>query len=76
MAPPSNIDDKDFDPGAKYHVPADSQYIAYFIAHILEFQLHRSLCIEAGEYDPEKPLDKALHSCDIDESKKAGEKLK
>ena len=65
-----------FDPGAKYHVPASSQYIAYFQAHILEFQFYKALCIEAGQYDPKKPEDNPLHKCDFYQSLKVGEKLK
>lgn len=64
-----------FDAGAKYHVPADYPYIAYFFAHILEFQLHRSLCLEAGEYDPKDP-EKPLHKCDIGGSYKVGERIR
>lgn len=55
----------------KLNFSADSQYIAYFIAHILEFQLHRAVCIEAGQYVKDDPL-KPLHKCDIDGSKAAG----
>jgi peptidyl-dipeptidase A len=34
-------DDADsFDPGAKYHVPGNTPYTRYFLAHILEFQFH------------------------------------
>ncbi|XP_062535785.1 angiotensin-converting enzyme-like [Armigeres subalbatus] len=64
-----------FDPGAKYHIPYDSQYISYFIAHILDLQLHKSLCQVAGEYEPNNP-DKPLYKCDIDGSKAAGDRLK
>lgn len=63
-----------FDAGAKYHVPGDTPYIAYFFAHILEFQLHRSLCKVAGQYDPNDP-NKPLHKCDIGDSKEAGKRL-
>lgn len=73
---PVNRTETDFDPAAKFHIPADSQYIAYFVAHILEFQMHRALCIEAGEYDPQNPDDAPLHHCDIDGSKEAGAKLR
>lgn len=72
---PVDRSENDFDPGAKYHVPADSQYIAYFIAHMLEFQMHRGLCIAAGQYDP-KNASMPLHKCDIDGSKVAGEKIR
>ncbi|ETN62918.1 angiotensin-converting enzyme 9 [Anopheles darlingi] len=68
--------EQDFDPGAKYHIPASSQYIAYFLAHILEFQFYRSLCIEAGQYDPTSSSTEPLHKCDFFESKAAGEKLR
>lgn len=72
---PSARNESFFDAGAKYHIPADVQYIAYFVAHILEFQLHRSLCITAGQYDPTDP-NKPLHKCDIDSSLEAGKKIK
>ena len=29
--------EEDFDPGAKYHVPANTPYMRYFLAHILQF---------------------------------------
>ncbi|KAJ6635505.1 Angiotensin-converting enzyme, partial [Pseudolycoriella hygida] len=64
-----------FDPGAKYHIPADSQYIAYFVAHILEFSFYRSLCIAAGEYDPNNSTSQ-LHKCDYYNSEAAGNKLR
>src|SRR5688572_19620951 len=38
----------DFDPGAKYHVPANTPYTRYFLSNILQFQFHRALCKEAG----------------------------
>lgn len=64
-----------FDAGAKFHVPSDDQYIGYFIAHILEFQILRSLCLAAGEYQPNNP-EKPLHKCDIQGSLIAGNQLK
>lgn len=73
---PSSRSEEFFDPGAKYHIPADSQYIAYFVAHILEFSFYKSLCIEAGEYNPDDPNEKPLHKCNFYNSKKAGEKLR
>ncbi|XP_067013279.2 angiotensin-converting enzyme [Anabrus simplex] len=75
VKPPSPRSESDFDPGAKYHVPGDSQYIAYFLAHILQFQLHKALCIAAEEYDPANPNRKPLHTCDIYNSTKAGSLL-
>ena len=38
-----------FDPGAKYHVPANVPYTRYFLAHILQFQFHKALCDIAGD---------------------------
>ena len=61
--------EEDFDPGAKYHIPANTSYERYFLAHILQFQFHRALCREAGYEGP-------LHGCSIHNSKKAGAKLK
>ncbi|KAG5670746.1 hypothetical protein PVAND_000987 [Polypedilum vanderplanki] len=72
---PSPRGEEFFDPGAKYHIPADSQYIAYFVAHILEFSFYKSLCIEAGQYNVSNPSEHPLHTCDFFESKAAGEKL-
>ncbi|MBE0357748.1 MULTISPECIES: M2 family metallopeptidase [Pseudoalteromonas] len=60
--------ENDFDPGAKYHVPGNTPYTRYFLAHILQFEFHRSLCEIAGN-------DKAIHRCSIYNSKEAGEKL-
>ncbi len=58
----------DFDPGAKYHVPANTPYTRYFLAHILQFQFHRSLCEVAGVEGP-------LHRCSIYGNQDAGERL-
>lgn len=74
VSSPVERDETDFDPGAKFHVPASSKYISYFISHLLEFQLFRSMCIEAGEYHPVNS-DKPLHECDFYESEEAGERL-
>ena len=57
-----------FDPGAKYHVPANVPYARYFLAHILQFQFHRALCDASG-------FDGLLHRCSIFESKDAGRLL-
>jgi peptidyl-dipeptidase A len=60
--------ENDFDPGAKYHVPANTPYTRYFLAFILQFQFHRALCKEAGFAGP-------LHRCSIYGNKAAGAKL-
>jgi peptidyl-dipeptidase A len=57
-----------FDPGAKYHVPANTPYTRYFLAHILQFQFHKTLCDISGNTDP-------IHRCSIYGSKQAGEAL-
>ena len=69
VAPPVPRTEQDFDPGAKYHVPANTPYARYFLAHILQFQFHRALCREAGFSGP-------LYQCSIYGNKKAGEKLR
>ncbi|XP_012938432.2 angiotensin-converting enzyme [Aplysia californica] len=48
----------DFDPGAKYHIPAHSPYISYFVSYSLQFQLLESLCRRVGHQG-------ALHTCDL-----------
>jgi len=61
--------EQDFDPGAKYHVPANVPYVRYFLARVLQFQFHRGLCREAGYAGP-------LDQCSVYNNKQAGEKLK
>ncbi|XP_059351358.1 angiotensin-converting enzyme-like [Daphnia carinata] len=71
---PVERSEENFDAGAKYHVPADVEYLRYFVSKVIQFQFHRSLCLEAGQYDPQDPR-KPLHNCDIYRSKAAGAKL-
>jgi peptidyl-dipeptidase A len=59
---------QDFDPGAKYHVPANVPYTRYFLADILQFQFHRALAKAAGCTGP-------LNRCSIFDNKAAGGKL-
>jgi peptidyl-dipeptidase A len=68
IAPPVERSEKDFDPGAKYHVPANVPYTRYFLAHVLQFQFHRALAKAAGCTQP-------LHRCSIYGSREAGAKL-
>lgn len=58
-----------FDPGAKYHVPGNTPYARYFLARILQFQFHRSLCEISGNKGP-------IHRCSIYGNQQAGERLK
>jgi peptidyl-dipeptidase A len=57
-----------FDPGAKYHIPANTPYSRYFLAHILQFQFHRAMCEMAGHEGP-------LNRCTIYGSREAGRRL-
>ena len=57
-----------FDPGAKYHVPGNTPYTRYFLAGILQFQFHRSLCEISDNEGP-------IHRCSIYGNKQAGERL-
>jgi peptidyl-dipeptidase A len=68
IAPPVARSDADFDPGAKYHIPANTPYARYFMAAILQFQFHRALCKTAGYTGP-------LNRCSIYNNKEAGAKL-
>ncbi|WP_224362987.1 M2 family metallopeptidase [Hyalangium versicolor] len=59
---------EDFDPGAKYHVPANVPYTRYFLARILQFQFHKAMCEAAGFKGP-------LHECSVYGNKEAGKRL-
>ena len=68
IAPPAERSEADFDPGAKYHVPANVSYTRYFLARILQFQFQRALCEIAGHEGD-------LQSCSVFGSKEAGAKF-
>jgi len=68
VVPPVARSERDFDPGAKYHVPANVSYTRYFLARILQFQFHRALCAEAGQQG-------TLNRASIYGNKAAGAKL-
>ena len=69
IEPPVARSEKDFDPGAKYHIPANVPYARYFLAAILQFQFHRAMCKASGFEGP-------LYKCSIFDNKAAGAKLK
>jgi peptidyl-dipeptidase A len=69
IAPPVPRSEENFDPGAKYHIPANTPYTRYYLAHFLQFQFHRALCETAGYEGP-------LHRCSIYGNEEAGGKLK
>ena len=58
-----------FDPGAKYHIPANTPYARYFLSAVLQFQFHRALTQTAGCTTP-------LHRCSIYGNADAGRRLK
>lgn len=68
IIPPTIRTELDFDAGSKYHVPANTPYIRYFVSFILQFQIHKVLCTAAGEY----PQKGNLHQCDIYRNQEAG----
>jgi peptidyl-dipeptidase A len=68
MSPPVARTEQDFDPGAKYHVPANTPYTRYFLAFILQFQFHKALCEAAGNKG-------SLNECSIFGSADAGRRF-
>ena len=69
IAPPVERGEDAFDPGAKYHIPANVPYMRYFLARIYQFQFHKALCQAAGFTGP-------LHECSVYGNTAAGDKLK
>lgn len=69
LVPPSPRPSKAFDPGAKFHVAADVDYIRYFLADVLTFQIHEALSKEA---DCKLPI----NQCTIYGNRSAGLRLK
>jgi peptidyl-dipeptidase A len=65
---PAPRTEADFDPGAKYHIPANVPYTRYFLARLLQFQFHRAMCRAAGITGP-------LHQCSVFGNKEAGKRL-
>ncbi|EDX79901.1 MAG: M2 family metallopeptidase [Phenylobacterium sp.] len=58
LVPPGPRPTNAFDPGAKYHVPGNTPYTRYFLAHIYQFQFQRAACKQAGWTGP-------LHRCSV-----------
>ncbi|XP_048222837.1 angiotensin-converting enzyme-like protein Ace3 [Perognathus longimembris pacificus] len=65
LCPPIPRSEEEFDPGAKFHIPANVPYIRYFLSLVLQFQFHEALCKASGHSGP-------LHRCNIFNSKVAG----
>ena len=68
LCPPVTRTEDDFDPGAKFHIPANVPYVRYFVSFIIQFQFHKALCKAANQTGD-------LHTCDIYKSKEAGKLL-
>ncbi|WP_374346019.1 M2 family metallopeptidase [Phenylobacterium sp.] len=68
LTPPAERPADAFDPGAKYHVPGNTPYTRYFLAHIYQFQFHRAACRQIGWKGP-------LHRCSIYGEKEMGKKF-
>jgi peptidyl-dipeptidase A len=68
VAPPVARSEADFDPGSKYHIAANTPYMRYFLALILQFQFHKALCAAAGFHGP-------LYQCSNYGSLQAGRRL-
>ncbi|MGI0054420.1 MAG: M2 family metallopeptidase [Thermoplasmata archaeon] len=68
VRPPGARTESTFDPGAKYHVPANVPYMRYFLAQILQYQFHRALARSIGAKGP-------LHQVSIYGHPEAGARL-
>ena len=68
LVPPGDRPDNAFDPGAKYHIPGNTPYTRYFLAHIYQFQFHRAACEQIGWTGP-------LHRCSIYGNEAVGERF-
>lgn len=68
LVPPGPRPANAFDPGAKYHVPGNTPYTRYFLAHIYQFQFHRAACRMAGWEGP-------LHRCSIYGNEEVGRRF-
>jgi peptidyl-dipeptidase A len=68
VVPPVARTEADFDPGAKYHVPANVPYTRYFLARILQFQFFRAMCKGVDQTVP-------LHRRSFYDNRSAGDRL-
>jgi peptidyl-dipeptidase A len=68
VKPPAPRPADAFDPGAKYHIPGNTPYMRYFLAHILQFQFHKAACEAAGFEGP-------LHRCSVYGNQEVGQKF-
>ena len=69
VAAPVARTEEDFDPGAKYHIPANTPYTRYFLSYLLQFQFHKALCEAAG-------FDGPLNECSVYGNAEAGKRFR
>jgi peptidyl-dipeptidase A len=68
ITPPVERQAAAFDPGAKYHIPGNTPYARYFLAHILQFQFYKAAADQMGWKGP-------LHRCSFYGNKAIGERF-
>jgi peptidyl-dipeptidase A len=68
IVPPVDRPATAFDPGAKYHIPANTPYARYFLARILQFQFFKAASELTGWKGP-------LHRCSFYGNEAVGERL-
>jgi peptidyl-dipeptidase A len=68
ILPPVARSSDAFDPGAKFHIPANTPYLRYFLSFIMQFQFHAAACEMAGWQGP-------LHRCSIYGNEEVGRRL-
>jgi peptidyl-dipeptidase A len=68
IIPPIERTEVQFDPGAKFHIPANVPYTRYFLAGILQFQLYKAACDQSGWTGP-------LHRCSFYGNQTVGQRL-
>ena len=65
MIPPVPRTNRHLDAVSKRHILTDIPYIQYYVALLLEFQMHESLCLSMGHTGE-------LHRCDVYKSREVG----
>lgn len=68
IRPPNDRPEDAFDPGSKFHIPANVPYTRYFLSHILQFQFYQTACETIGWQGP-------LHRCSFYNSAEVGDNL-
>lgn len=68
IKPPVERSEAAFDPGAKYHIPATTPYLRYFLANALQFQFYKAACEQSGWKGP-------LHRCSFYGNRDVGKKF-